>query len=230
MTETEPNLKPALEELKDSADMLSQFTKRVKKQMKAANSGKTINAAPMPNLKLNSKRVAGLADNKNREQDVGIGMPGQTANLPPPTVAIGQSSLAEYIPGVEVGAFTALNTDQFTYYAFYARMNEQVRNRWVSMMRNYMSSISNEQMKFLSLQERQCNIEIILTADGRFDSAVLHNSSGDKNLDRFPVNSFEAAAPFLNPPRGMVEADGLIHLKYAFVMQFRPPTFGPASN
>jgi hypothetical protein len=34
----------------------------------------------------------------------------------------------------------------------------------------------------------------------------------------------------LNPPKGMIEADGNIHLRYGFHIRFRPPGFGPAMN
>ena len=229
VTETEKEKKETPDTLKDEADFLSQFTKRVKQQLRAANSGPTVNAAPKPTpqaAEAQQNHVAGMQP----ERDEGVGVPGGSTNQAVHTVAIGQSSIAEYIPGVQQGAFTALNTDQFTYYAFFARMNEQVRNRWVSNVRNFMAQLTAKDQEFLSRQERQTFIEIILRPDGTFDSSVLQQSSGDRRLDQTSIDAFRAAAPFPNPPRGMIEPDGFIHLRYGFVVSFRPPGFSPAAN
>jgi TonB family protein len=226
VTETQP--KDTFEQLKDQADFLSQFTKRVKKQIRAAKSGPTVNAAPRPSTnQQQAQRIAGLR--QQREED-GIGTPGSQTNQAIRNVAIGQSSIAEYIPGIQEGSFTSLNTDQFTYYAFFARMGEQVRNRWVSNVRNYMARLSNRQLEFLSRMERHTQIEIILTPEGKFSSSILQASSGDRELDQTTIDAFIAAAPFPNPPHGMIEGDGFIHLRYGFLVYFRPPSFGPASN
>jgi TonB family protein len=219
---------PELKDLKDTADYLSQFTKRVKKQLRARQDGPTVNSLPQPSVANQAAKVGGQATKPRTEE--GIGLPRQNGGQAMRTVAIGSSSIAEYIPGVEEGAFTALNTDQFTYYTFFQRMNEQVRNRWVGMIRNYVNSLSTGDLQTLARQERQTLIEIVLEQDGQFRNAVLHTSSGARRLDQIPAEAFEAAAPFPNPPHGMVEPDGLIHLKYAFVLQFRAPSFGPGTN
>ncbi len=99
-------------------------------------------------------------------------------------VAIGPSTVSEYIPGVEEGAFTALNTDQFTYYAFFSRINEQIRSRWVNNVRAFVSRLSPQEQEVLSKYDRQTVIEIVLTKDGRFSSSMVHQSSGDRRLIR----------------------------------------------
>jgi hypothetical protein len=232
VTETE-DLKPVLEDLKDKVDLLSKYTKRVQKQTKAAKSGPTLNAIPKPVFNLSPpkpQRVAG--HNPRPRDDEGVGRPLQPGaqNQPIRNMAIGSSSVAEYIPGVQEGAFTALNTDQFTYYAFFSRMNEQVRNRWISMIRSYVDSLSPQHLSVLSKYERHSLVEIILSQDGSFENALLFQSSGDDSLDKIHGRSFQIAAPFPHPPKGLVESDGKIHLKYEFVLQFRPPSLGPGEN
>jgi hypothetical protein len=234
VTEPEINLKPESADLKEAAEYLSQFTKRVKKQMRATKNGPTVNAA-MPTLakrqdESQSAIKGGGQVSFQNQGDQGTLNPNAGSSEAMRTVAIGQSSIAEYIPGVQEGAFTALNTDQFTYYAFYARMNEQVRYRWVNLIRNYTSMLSNADLQRLSTRERHTYIEIILGPDGQYQGSLVHTSSGEKKLDVMPADAFEAAAPFPNPPKGMIEPDGKIHLKYAFVLQFGPPTIGPGTN
>lgn len=225
---TETNKKDVFEDLKDTADFLSQFTKRVKKQMRAAQNGPTQNAVPQPNPQNRQKTPRERIGGMEKDPSEGIGNPRGGIQNPMRNVAIGQSSISEHIPGIEEGAFTSLNTDQFTYYTFFARMNEQVRNRWISNVRSYMARLTAQDLEKLSKMERQTVVEIILSPDGTFNSSVIHNSSGDRELDQTTVRAFRDAAPFLNPPQGMVESDGMIHLRYGFVVHFRPPSFGPA--
>lgn len=204
-----------VDNLKDAADMLSQFTKRVKKQIRAQKDGPTVNAAPK------ASKVAALQQRQN--DDEGIGRPRENSIR---NVAIGQSS-SEFIPGIEEGSFTALNTDQLTYYTFYERMHGQVRPRWVNNVRNFVARQSPEQLNVLARYNRTTRFEIVLGPDGSFFSSLIHRSSGDKELDRITVQAFRDAAPFPNPPRGMIENDGMIHLYYEFTIYFRP-SFGPA--
>jgi TonB family protein len=224
--------KDTFEQLKDTADYLSQFTKRVKKQMRATRTGPTLNVqpkppTPMPQEPQENQRVAGQ-QLQDREKELGVGPPGGNSGQAMRNVVIGQSSIAEFIPGVEEGAFTALNSDQFTYYTFFARMNEQVRNRWVDNVRNYMQRLNARDVETLSRMDRHTMVEILLTPEGQFSSSVVQRSSGDRELDQTTVEAFKRAAPFPNPPRGMIEGDGLIHLRYGFMVRFRPPGFGPA--
>jgi protein TonB len=229
VTETEKQA-DQVEDLSDSADLLSQLTKRVKKQMRARLNGPTRNSRLRlaPQLNTHEEKPRGVAGNEPatpREDGVGLPAPGGGQSLR--TVAIGPSSIAEFIPSVQEGAFTALNTDQFTYYSFFSRINEQVRNRWIDNIRAYVGNLSQKDLEILSTRDRQTVIEIILDRKGEFTSAVLQNSSGDRALDQTTVAAFRAAAPFLNPPRGMIEDDGHIHLHYGFVVRFRP-SFGQA--
>ncbi|MBX3022823.1 MAG: TonB family protein [Bdellovibrionales bacterium] len=228
VTETEKQKPPELVDVKDAADYLSEFTKRVKKQIVARNSGPTRNSQPTviplrPKEVHDRGRVAGMDTQPRARREEGVGLPTVGGNQSMREVAIGPSSVAEFIPGVEQGEFTALNTDQFTYYSFFARINEQIRNRWVTGIRNYMAQLSTKDHEMLSKIDRQTVVEIILTPNGEFSSSVLEHSSGDRVLDQTTVDAFRAAAPFLNPPRGIVESDGFIHLRYGFVVRFRPP-------
>jgi TonB family protein len=220
----EPDLRTKLD---DTAEFLSAFTKRVKKQIVARNTGETRNQKPQKANKGDSQGIAGMQ--ARGEGDDGFLRPG-SGGTAMRQVVIGPSSIGERITGVEEGDFTALNTDQFTYYSFFARINEQVRNRWVAYVRQYIDGLGQKELEYLSRQDRQTVVEIILAPGGEFASSVLHNSSGDSRLDQTTVEAFRAAAPFLNPPKGMIEADGNIHLRYGFHIRFRPPGFGPAMN
>lgn len=205
--------------LQQQADFLSQFTQRVKEQMRARNSGETRNLSgrrPSPNTE---NRVGGLQAPRE---------PGETAqnrNGLGRNIVMGESSLGEHIPGVKEGSFTALNTDQFTYYTFFARINEQVRYRWVRQIRAYIDSLSQQQLTELARYERSTQVEIILNREGEIVDTVVHFTSGDRTLDAASESAFQAAAPFRNPPQGMVEGDNRIHLHYKFFVTLNPSPF-----
>lgn len=219
--------KPDLvEDLKREADFLSKFTKRVKKRLAVRNLGPDVNAQPAQKPKGDPEGIAG--NQQRGEKGSGFLAPGGGQALR--TVAIGQSSMSQLVPGVEEGSFTALNTDQFEFYSFYQRSNEQIRNRWVSLVREYLDQLAARDMEILARQNRVTKLEIMLTPSGEFARSVIHNSSGDRGVDQAAVEAFRRAAPFPNPPSEMVKDDGLIHLYYVFTLYLRPPNFGPAVN
>ena len=219
--ETEKEQREELKDLKDAAQILSQFTKRVKQQLIARQKGLNVNSRP------SRSKSAGT------QQDTSIPLPETDGSglrrreNPIRNMAIGGGSMAEYIPGIQEGYFTALNTDQFIYTIFYERIHIQVRPRWVNNVRNYMGKLSPEKLKKLAERNRTTVFEVILGPDGSYFTSLVHRSSGDEELDRVTLQAFREAAPFPNPPRGMIDKDGLIHLYYAFTISFRP-TFGPA--
>jgi TonB family protein len=222
VTETEKQPNDPATALKEQADLLSQFTKRVKNQVRARETGRTQNRQAAQAAQGDPEGIAG---ERTRGQGDGFLRPGGGQAMR--NIAIGPSTIAEYIPGVQEGAFTALNTDQFTYYSFFERMNEQVRNRWIALVREYMASITRRDLEFMSRAERHTTVEIILSPAGEFVNSLLHTTSGDRHLDQTTVEAFRRAAPFPNPPRGMVENDGFIRLRYSFVVHFRPPSLSP---
>jgi hypothetical protein len=224
---TDTDLGAVQKKLEDQAHFLSRLNRRVKKQMVARKSGPTRNAGGgHPRKQTVHSSMKGLQPRSHKIAGQTLGSQGAVSNL-----AIGSSSVGERIPGVQEGAFTALNTDQFTYYSFFSRINEQVRYRWVNLIRNYVASLDNHDLAQLAQYERVTQIEIILNNKGEFLKGYVHRTSGDKILDQAAVNGFANAAPFVNPPKGLAEDDGLIHLHYSFYVQFQPrPLSGPGMN
>ncbi len=215
--------------LKREADYLARLTQRVKKETVAREANVTNNTVSLerlrPDTKPQAERVAGRQQGERGDLPGGPMGDEKTVRgsaLPPAT-------LNQHIPGVQQGYFTILNADTFTYYAFFSRMNEQVRNRWTARVRAFVSNLSEQELTRLSTTNRTTRGELLLTKTGEFVSAKVHLSAGAAELDEATIEAFRTAAPFLNPPGELVESDGLIHLPYAFTIYFRP-TFGPATN
>ena len=203
--------------LKDEAELVSKLTQRVKKQMRAKRGTKTQNASPQAKP---PKFTYSPGQGEYRPTDPMLRKE-----------AIGFSQFAERLPGVEEGFFNSLNTDQLTYFSFYSRVNSQISTRWVAFVRNYLSGLSAAEIKALSQSNRKTVVEVLLDRDGNYFSSLIHSSSGVQALDEATFKAFRAAAPFINPPEGLVKQDdGLIHLYYQFVVIFKPNPMAGSSD
>lgn len=207
------------------AKFLSKLTQRVREEMKARLSGPTENRRlePTPPGQANSKRLA-MSDLRIQDGEVPGGRSAdETTTGIRSQIRIGQSSLGEYIPNLKEGSITALNTDQFTYYSFFARVGEAIRYRWVQRVRNFVGAQSVFQMNVLARQSRTTEVEITLASQGGavVNTAVV-KSSGYPELDRAAIEAFLEASPLQNPPAELAGSDGTIRLQYGFRVEFAP--------
>lgn len=226
------NMEKAKEEpkdLKDTADFLSQFTRRVKKQLVAKNLGPERNLQPT-DIPLNSREpTKRKADSTSEEDPDSLGRKAPIGLSAHNLMAMGQSSFPVPVPGVQGSNITSLNSDKDLYAAFWNRVSPEITNRWYPSVRRFTGSRTEAQMITLSRRDRVTQFEVAVNSEGEYVSSLIARSSGDPELDRLNVETVVSALPFPNPPRGMIEEDGLIHLRFAFTLYFRPP-FGQATN
>lgn len=240
-----------LQELKDKAKFISQFNRRVKQETVARKTGRTHNSPnntpaivdesqhqqqqgqPQQHHRGGGSRAAAMASNVHpeiqssmkglqpRAQNQGLTPPGGEQNFTR-NIHSGPSTIDEFIPGIRGGSLTVLNTDEFTYYTFYARMREQLYPRWVNLLRNYTNSLSNADLAKLASIDRYTQVEIVLDNDGTYLKGFIHHSSGDNGLDMAGIDAFQSAGAFPNPPKGLVEEDGYVHIHFGFVVLLQP--------
>lgn len=135
----------------------------------------------------------------------------------------GISTIGEALPReVEVGSFTALNTDRYLYYSFFSRIEELIRFNWEQMVRQNIDTTPPDRFKTNVSGVWNTQLEIWLKPNGEFHSAHLLKESGFRGFDQAAIQSFAQARLFPNPPKEMVEEDGLIHLKYYFQVHYEP--------
>jgi TonB family protein len=134
----------------------------------------------------------------------------------------GFSTTGEKLPDtIKIGRFTALNTDRYLYYAFYARAEELFRPYWEKYVRAAMFTYQ-AQHKTQGNEMWTSRLEILLDSQGRFVKGILRESSGLSSLDLAPVQAFQEAQRIPNPPPEMVKEDGLIHMDYEFTVEMSP--------
>ena len=143
----DPELGRIEKKARDQARLLSKLTRRVEREMVARNKGPSKNrppgttlttGQPLPNKQKKPQKKS--VDPLITSGDLAL-KTGQKLDLSKPQnpnqrplgrdLVFGGSTSGEHIPFVEEGSFTSLNTDQFLYYTFFRRVNEQIRYRWV---------------------------------------------------------------------------------------------------
>jgi hypothetical protein len=133
----------------------------------------------------------------------------------------GISTTGEQLPSdIQIGDFTALNTDRFMFYTFYARIEEQIRHRWVRYVKAVIfggGDLREGQNEYVT------NLEIVLNREGDFVRAIIHDGSGSRDVDAAPILAFREAKRIPHPPREMVKEDGTIRLYYSFHVDQLPP-------
>ncbi|HEX4925395.1 MAG TPA: TonB C-terminal domain-containing protein, partial [Bdellovibrionales bacterium] len=196
------------------ARFLSERTKRYKEEMRARDSGMSQNAGGgTPESGETARRGPGPGR-------IAKQFAPQSNPLLPPGPGLGaRSTIGEKLPqDVRFGNFNALNSDRFLYYSFYARIEERIRPRWESSVRDIIESLSPSRVR---AQEFLTNVEIQLDRTGKFQQAIVHKKSGIESLDIAAIEAFKAGAPFQNPPAEMIQPDGKIRLFYSISVTMR---------
>ena len=234
------------EEAKDlkneqDARFLSEKKQRVKVEQQAQLNGKTQNSATLtpqnkkPSLKeltQTSKDVRGYqkplapspdgelpSDQKNDSDDFHQAMTKRQPVYQPQQA----STSGEVLPlDMAVGPMTALNTDRLTYYSFYARIEDLIRYRWESRIWSAIESYDQNYLKTVIAQRSWVtHAEFLIRPDGKLVQALIMKPSGVQKFDQAAINAFKEAAIFPNPPKELIQSDGLIHLKYSFNVTYR---------
>lgn len=207
------------------ARFLSQKKQRVKKESQSANKGLTKNNQP-EEKKEKIKASLQQARDQSRRDLAKEGFESWNPGRPPSYRQSdeGPSATGESLPrDVSIGSFTALNTDRFTFYTFYARIEEMIRYRWESRVQSTLNSFNRNTL--LSVGERAwvTSAEFLLDPQGKLIKVLVMKESGIKEFDAAAVGAFREAGMFPNPPQELVQEDGYIHLKYNFTVSYNPP-------
>lgn len=158
-----------------------------------------------------------------KPQSQGIGLPNTQEGFGK-NILLGPSSIDRVIPGVRFGSVSFLNTDQFLYSTFFNRIGEQFTPRWGHFLQQYVASLSNEQLAKLSAYDRTTVGEFVLDSEGNYMKTFIHHSCGDQGVDMAIVDALQAANSFPNPPKGLIEDDGYIHIHFRLTVLFQPRT------
>lgn len=223
-------------DMTDPANYLSEKRQRVLLETKAREVGRTQNRTQtipkyQQELLQNNVReqLREIARQKSKDGEI-IVNPRQRNNnykpmeLYPKDEQYMKSTVGEVLSDtMTVGDFTALNTDQYQFYTFYARVEDLVRFRWETHVRNAIDYFDRRHViKNISQKTWITQIEFLIDAQGHLQRAILLKESGIAQFDQSSIRAFEDAKVFPNPPKEMIQDDGFIHLRYSFHVYFNP--------
>jgi TonB family protein len=205
---------------------LSEKNQFVQKQTRAQNNGKTNPAAKGNTLKLKSQeKVSHSAPKSRKSKKKGISFKDlsfdRNSKLLEKIEKIGivngsqsSSGLAgssDFLPDVEAGELTLLNTAGFKYFGFFNRIREKVEGQWMRRVQDV--PVSSYNRGYI----RPTKLVVTLDRLGNVISIRVAKSSGKEALDQAAIDSFASAEPFSNPPRSMIK-NGKVRLIWGFIV------------
>ncbi len=131
----------------------------------------------------------------------------------------GPSATDDHLKDVPKGMQTLLSTREFMYYSYYNRIKERLRQYWEPKIKEKMERVLRQGRAIASDVDRVTKCVIVLDRAGTLVRVQIVGASGLVDLDEAAVEAFRAAAPFPNPPKGIVERDGYIRIRWDFVLE-----------
>jgi len=200
---------------------LSKYDRAVKEETKSPVSGKTENRPKISLAKPMKKETP-----KNQTTDPPAKKRLSLADLtrrpaaPSKPSSTSPSMTDDYLPDVKSGTETALNTREFKYYSYFERIKDRLRMFWEPELKERVQRLYHRGVN-LPDSDVITKLAITLNKNGEISKISIIKNSGFSDLDEAAIKAFERASPFPNPPTGMIEKDGAVHLTWSFVLETR---------
>ncbi|HLL21596.1 MAG TPA: TonB family protein [Kofleriaceae bacterium] len=120
----------------------------------------------------------------------------------------------DHLEDVESGDETALNAKRWVYASFFNRLKRQVAQNWDPQTVWRRADPNGAHHGF---KTRVTEVRVSLARNGKLTKIVVTAPSGVSALDDEAVRAFQAAAPFPNPPDGLVKNE---QITFAFSFYF----------
>lgn len=219
--------KPLNQETPEDARFLSANNQKVQKQTQAMTHGEFQNrrskAEKAGKAVASKKSVPKLDQLLSSYDPLASGMKKQEAITKEEAEAaqkggdVSQSN--DYLKDVDRGIETLLNTREFKYYTYYNRIRKQLSHYWEPKVRQKVSALFQQGRTIASTQDRITKLLIVLNSAGTLVTVQVLSDSGIRDLDDAAIEAFKAAAPFPNPPKGIIDTDGTVKIRWDFVLE-----------
>lgn len=131
--------------------------------------------------------------------------------------ALSQSD--DYLPDQEKSLQTMLNTREFKYFSYYSRIKNQLNQFWEPKIKEKVMYVFRQGRRIASTKDHITRLLIVLNEKGNLVTVKVLDQSGVIELDDAAIEAFRAAAPFPNPPTGLIESDGTVKIRWDFVIE-----------
>jgi TonB family protein len=122
----------------------------------------------------------------------------------------------DHLEDVDNGDETSLSAKRWVYASFFNRLKRQVAQNWDP---NSVWRRTDPTGTVYGTKTRVTEVRVSLSPKGALAKIVVVTPSGSVELDDEAVRAFRVAAPFPNPPDGLVQKDNLITFGFSFYFQ-----------
>ena len=128
------------------------------------------------------------------------------------------SATNDHIENTEQSLKTQLNTREYVYYGYHKRIREQLDQWYETQLKEQIKRALSRGRNLAAVESKRTQLLIILNDKGNLIKVQVLGMSGLRELDDAAIETFKKAAPFPNPPKGMVDPDGTIKVRWDFVL------------
>lgn len=114
---------------------------------------------------------------------------------------------------------TRLNTREYKYFGYYNRIKTQLNQWWVPKVQQKFTTMLRQGRSIASDENKITKLVIVLNTTGNLVRVQVLGESGVRDLDEAAIEAFRSAAPFPNPPKGMIESDGTVKIRWDCVVE-----------
>jgi TonB family protein len=126
---------------------------------------------------------------------------------------------SDYIKGMKEGEQTALNTREFVFYGYFQRIRTSLDRAWNKTLRENLERFFRRGRRLASDLDYTTRTLVTLNQGGKVTKVQVLEESGTHDLDDAAVRAFNEAGPFPNPPRGLVDSEGKVVIRWDFVLR-----------
>lgn len=129
------------------------------------------------------------------------------------------STTNDNLQNIENEFMTRLNTKEYKYFGYYNRIKTQLNQWWVPQVQQKFTKMMKQGRTIASEESKITKLVIVLNDVGNLVKVQVLAESGVRDLDEAAIEAFRQAAPFPNPPKGMIESDGTVKIRWDCVVE-----------
>jgi len=129
------------------------------------------------------------------------------------------STTNDNLAKIEDDLMTRLNTKEYKYFGYYSRIKKQLNQWWVPNVQQKFTKMARQGRTIATEDNKVTKLVIILNDVGHLVNVQILAESGIRDLDDAAIEAFRSAAPFPNPPKGMIDSDGTVKIRWDCVVE-----------
>ncbi len=130
-----------------------------------------------------------------------------------------QETPQDYIKGIKESDRTALSTKEYVFYGYFQRIRQRLDLAWGGALREKLLKLYRSGRQLSSDMDHITRLVVVLNQNGEVVRVQVVEESGVHDLDDAAIKAFNQAGPFPNPPRGLVDKNGLIQIRWDFILK-----------